>query len=75
VLDTAPIVEEMDMISIIADSQEEAATFQEAIIKVDKDTTLQVEVEAMEDKDMVRIWVEDMVSNREDNSLDSMGQQ
>jgi hypothetical protein len=56
VLDTAPIVEEMDMISIIADSQEEAATIQEAIIKVDKDTTLQVEVEAMEDKDMVRIW-------------------
>ena len=62
------------MISIIVDSQEEAAIFQEATIKVDK-KTLQAEVEVMEEEDMVRTWVEDMVNNREDNSLVSMGHQ
>jgi hypothetical protein len=65
-------VEEMDMISIIADSQEEAVTIQEAIIRWTGNSPAG-RVEAMEDKDMVRTWVEDMVSNREDNSLDSMG--
>ena len=62
------------MISITVDSQEEAVMFQEATIKVDKET-LQAEVEVMEEEDMVRTWVEDMANNREDNSLVSMGHQ